>query len=129
VDALKGRVAVLALTAILFAGCGGGGDPGAKVEASLRQYISARGPEGSFLPVGAGPPRVVDNACRDRHVKTKKGQEVISRTAATVFRNPVALWSCVVRFERLGVPTLVAVDDDEEVVWVAPGRFEQFGVR
>jgi hypothetical protein len=119
----------LAFVAVLFAGCGGGGDDRATVEANLRHYISTLGPEGSALPVGAGPPRVRDNACQDRHVKTKRGQEVVSRTAGRIFPTPVALWSCVVRFRSLAVPVLVAVNESNEVVWLAPGRFEQFEVK
>ena len=59
--------AALALTAMLAAGCGGGGDPRPKVEAGLRHYFSTLSPEDSIFPTGAGPPRVKDNGCKDLH--------------------------------------------------------------
>ena len=122
-------LAALALSAMLLTACGGGGDDRTKVEASLRDYITTAGPGGTFLPVGAGPPRVADNACQDRHVKIKSGHGVLSRTAGRFFANPVALWSCVIRFGSLSVPALVAINDSNKVVWLAPGRFEQFEVK
>jgi hypothetical protein len=70
---------VLVLAVGLLAGCGGGNDR-AKVEASLRQYISGFSPDQGPFPIGAGPPRVRNNSCTDRHVKVKKGQALISRT-------------------------------------------------
>ena len=120
--------AALALTA-LPAGCGGGGDPGAKVEESLLHYVGSMHPEDSPFPAGAGLLRVEQKSCTDRHVKTKRGQEVVSRTAGMIFPNPVALWSCVIRFGSLRLPTLVAVNDSNKVVWAVPGRFEQFEVK
>jgi hypothetical protein len=46
--------AALALSAMLLAGCGGGADPGAKVEDSLQDYLGATNPEQGFFLVGAG---------------------------------------------------------------------------
>lgn len=54
--------ASVALTVVLSAGCGGGGDDPAKVEANLQRFLAT--PENSpGLPVGGGPPRVKDNSC------------------------------------------------------------------
>jgi hypothetical protein len=123
----------LALLAVLLAGCGGGGNSSAKVDASLRKYISSQTPEDSIFPVGAGPPRVRDNACEDRHastdVSTKRWEAVESRTASRIFPFRVAFWSCVVRFKNLSMPVIVALDDSKRVVWVASGRLEQFRFR
>jgi hypothetical protein len=48
---------ILVLTAVLLAGCGGGGgDDRAKVAANLQDYFVSLGPEGGPFPVGAGPP-------------------------------------------------------------------------
>ena len=104
--------AALALTAMLVAGCSGGGDPRtkvvagdphAKVEASLRHYFSTLHPEDSSFPTGAGPPRVKDNSCVklepapltlpfdkvrvNGHVRlfTPKGQQVSSWHCAVIF--------------------------------------------
>src|SRR5207244_3063903 len=69
---------VLALTAMVFIACGGGGaDDGAKVEASLQHYLRTPYPpqthsavdlfpDGLFL-IGAGPPRVMENSCKKIH--------------------------------------------------------------
>jgi hypothetical protein len=122
--------AALALTAMLLAGCGGGGgDTGAKVEDSLLHYVGSMHPEDSPFPAGAGLPRVEQKSCTDRHVKTKRGQEVMSATAGMIFPNPVELWSCVIRFGSLRMPTLVAVNDSNKIVWAVPGSFEQFEVK
>jgi hypothetical protein len=111
--------AVLALTAMLVAGCAGGGDhPRPKVEAGLRHYFSTFSPEDSVFPYGAGPPRVKDNGCKDLHrkfpllppgsTKFKKGEK------------KVALWQCFVRFKNFTLTVHVAVNDSTEVVWVLP---------
>ena len=68
--------AALALAAILLTGCGGSDDR-TKVEASLRHYISTLVPGDVAFPIGSGPPRVQDKSCKDRHVTTKKGSEVV----------------------------------------------------
>jgi hypothetical protein len=104
----------LSLVAVLFAACGGGDDR-AKVEASLRHYLDTLVPEESAFPIGAGPPRVTDNSCKDVHVKTGNGQVL-----GPVRTEGLALWSCLVRFARVAFPVLVAVDESTEVVWAAP---------
>ncbi len=115
---LRFSCVTLALTGVLLAGCGGGGDR-AKVEASLRDYLGAVNPEHSSFPVGAGVPRVRDNACKDEHVKVQKGK--LLSDAAGIWRarfpEEVALWSCVVRFGSHGQQATVAVTGSTKVVW------------
>ena len=65
--------AALALAAMLLTGCGGSDDR-AKVEASLQQHLGSFNPEDLSFPIGAGPPRLQDKSCKDRHVTTKSGQ-------------------------------------------------------
>jgi len=131
VDSRAGLVVLLiasALTAMLMAGCGGGNDR-AKVEADLRQYISGLSPEQAPFPIGAGPPRVRNNSCKDRHVKVKKGQALLSRTAGVYLPEGTALWSCVVKFRSLAQPVVVAVKGGTKVVWATPGKFEDFELK
>jgi hypothetical protein len=116
------------LAVVLLAGCGGGNDR-AKVEASLRQYISGFSPDQGPFPIGAGPPRVRNNSCTDRHVKVKKGQALISRTLTVYLPDGLALWSCVVKFRSLAQPVLVGVKGGTKVVWATPGKFEDFELK
>jgi hypothetical protein len=102
----------LAVTVVLLAGCGGGGDDQAKVEASLQRYLVSLVPADGPFPIGAGPARVKDDACKDRHMEDGKGY---------------ALWACVVKFGAYPMPVVVAVDDDTEVVTALPGNlFKKF---
>jgi hypothetical protein len=105
---------ILGLTAVLLAGCGGGGDR-AKVEASLHDYLVSLVPEDGPFPIGAGTARVKENGCKDRHVKDGMG---------------LAVWAYVVKFGTLAMPVVVAVDDSTEVVAALPGAlpgvFNQF---
>jgi hypothetical protein len=119
---------ILALIAVLLAGCGAGDDH-AKVEASLQHYLGNLTPEDAPFPAGAGIPRVKDNGCEDRDVKTEKGQVLSSRNLTVRMGEGLALWSCVVRFGTLAMPVLVAVDDSTDVVWATPGEFEQFKLK
>jgi hypothetical protein len=124
---------ILALTAVLLVGCGGGNDR-AKVEASLQHYLGDLAPEFAPFPVGAGIPRVKHNGCKDRQVKTEKGQVLSSRNRAinplmVRIKEGLAFWSCVVRFGTLAMPVLVAVDDSTEVVFATPGEFKQFKLK
>jgi hypothetical protein len=112
----------LALTflavAVPLAGCGGGGDDRATVEARLRHYFSTFNPEDSIFPTGAGPPRVKDNSCKDLHRKFP-----LLPTGSTKFKNgekKVAFWQCPVRFKNFTVPVVVAVNESSEVVWALP---------
>ena len=108
--------------AVLLAGCGGGGggDDQAKVEAGLRHYISGLNPEDAGFPIGAGPPRVRGNGCKDRHVTTNGGLYEF-HNAGRYFPAGLALWSCVVTFRNsLTLPVDVAVKGSE-VVAVFPG--------
>jgi hypothetical protein len=117
---------ILALSAVLLAGCGGGDDP-AKVEASLRDYLrNLPSPEDSPFPTGAGYPRVKSNGCKDRHVKIEKGQVLFSRNVTARIPEGLALWSCVLRFGSLALPVLVAVDNSTKVFWATPGKFNEF---
>jgi hypothetical protein len=93
---------MLPLTAVLLAGCGGGDDQ-AKVEASPQHYLVSLGPEAGPFPIGAGPPRVKENGCKDRHVKKK---EVLTRNAGLIFAKALAVWACVVK-----VGTHIAMPD------------------
>jgi hypothetical protein len=112
---------ILALAAVLSAGCGGGGGDHAKVEASLHRYLVSLVPGDAPFPVGAGTPRVRENSCKDRHVKIEKA--LAWPGVQGRFRQPLglALWQCVVKFGTLATPVLVAVDDSTEVVAAAPG--------
>jgi hypothetical protein len=114
---------------MLLAGCGGGGaDPGAKVEDSLRDYLGAANPEETGFPLGAGAPRVRHKACNDGHVKVPKGQLLSDRVGMHKARFPeeVALWSCVVTFGSLAQPATVAVTGSTKVVWAIGLPLEAF---
>jgi len=115
--AVTGR---LALFAVLFAGCGGG-DDGAKVEAGLRSYLGTVVPEESGLPSGAGPPRVADHSCRNRHVKTGNwlGLALWDLHVPRARHLELTLWSCVVRVGNVALPVSVAVNERTEVVWAS----------
>src|SRR5262249_22061792 len=117
---LVSSLAALALIAVLLAGCAGA-DNGVNVEASLRHYLSTLTPEAGAFPIGAGPPRVKDNGCTDRHVKTKRGQAYSFHSATVLLPEGLALWSCVVTFRNsLTLPVAVAVKGSE-IVGVFPG--------
>ena len=121
--------AALALTAMLAAGCGGGGEPRPKIEAGLRHYFSTFNPEDSIFPYGAGAPRVIDNGCKELHRKFPLppvgdwvGLSLDADGHLTLpakFRN-VALWQCFVRFNAFTLTVHLAVNDSNEVVWAAP---------
>jgi len=112
--------AALALAATLLTGCGGSDDR-TKVEASLQQYVGSFHPEDAPFPIGAGPPRLQDKSCKDRHVTIKRGQVHSFHNASVIFPEALALWSCVVTFRNsLALPVDVAVKGSE-VVAVFPG--------
>jgi hypothetical protein len=67
----------LALLAVLFAGCGGGGADHAKVEASLRDYLDTVLPDETGLPLGLGV-----QACADRPVGGSIPSPPISRNSS-----------------------------------------------
>ena len=119
-DALKAPAA-LALTAVLLTACGAADDR-VKVEASLGHYIAGLSPNlPEPFPIGAGPPRVQDKSCKDRHVTTKRGQVHSFHSATVGLPEGLALWSCVVIFRNsLTLPVVVAVKGSE-VVAVFPG--------
>jgi hypothetical protein len=128
----------IVLTAMLVAGCGGGSDPHANVEAGLQHYFSTFNPEDSIFPFGAGPPRVKGNGCKDLHRKflqpgsimlrkgKQKGEQVIRPGSIMMSKGEqkddqtVALWQCFVRFEDFTLTVQVAVNDSNEVVWAVP---------
>jgi hypothetical protein len=89
---------LLALAALLVAGCGGGGSDQAKVEANLQHYVNGLRPELSGFPMGLGLPKVKANSCSDRHIEVEKRDVMWSSTR---FGVPVgiegALWGCVVK--------------------------------
>jgi hypothetical protein len=113
--------ATLALTAVLLAGCGGGGDDQGKVEAGLHRYLVSLVPDRNPFPVGVGTPRVKDNSCKDRHVKAEKWHMIWSRSVSFKMGVRVALWTCVVKLGTLAMPVNVVVDDRGEVVMAVPG--------
>ena len=121
--------AAMVLTAMLIAGCGGGGDPRAKVEAGLQHYFSTFVPEDSIFPTGAGPPRVKGNGCKDLHRKFRlllrpgsimRPGSIIMSNGEQKGERTLALWQCFVRFENFELTVQVAVNDSTEVVWAVP---------
>ena len=113
--------AALALAAMLLTGCGGSDDR-TKVEASLRHFVAGLSPNlPQPFPTGAGPPRVQDKSCKDRHVTIKRGQVHSFHNATVIFPEALALWSCAVIVRNsLTLPVDVAVKGSE-VVAVFPG--------
>ena len=107
---------ILALFPMLLAGCGGGVDDHARVEANLQHYLLSSAPGDTALPIGAGAPRVKDNGCFK-----------LDKNAAwpDPFHLPppvrLALWNCLVQFGTLATALTVAVDDSAEVVAAATG--------
>ncbi len=108
-------LAALALTAVLAACGGGGSDDRAKVEASLRDYLSTLDPQAclnsrfcrqGLFPLGAGAPRVRENSCK------KIG----------TFPEGLSAWSCVVTFAngKSALPVAVAVKGSGEVSSAGP---------
>ena len=108
---------------MLLTACGGSSAVDrAKVEASLRHYISTLDPQacldslfceqGAF-PVGAGVPQVRKNSCKKIHTGPLRAG-----------RNPKGLsaWSCVITFAhgKAALPVAVAVKSSGEVYWAAP---------
>jgi hypothetical protein len=116
------RVALtfLAVSAPL-AGCGGGGDDRATVEAGLQHYFSTFNPEDSIFPTGAGPPRVKDKGCKDLHQKAPllPFGSIKLPPGSPEFKKG-ELWQCSVRFKNFTLPVAVAVNDRSEVVWARP---------
>jgi hypothetical protein len=115
-------LAALALTAMLLTACGGGGDDHAKVEASLRHYVSTLHPQACLdsafcqqgvFPLGAGVPQVRENSCKKIHTGPLRAP-----------RNPKGLsaWSCVITFAhgKTALPVAVAVKGSGEVYSAVP---------
>jgi hypothetical protein len=115
--------AAIVLTAMLVAGCDGGSDPRANVEAALQHYFSTFIPEDSIFPIGAGPPRVKGNGCKDLHRKFRpllRPGSIMMSKGEQKDEQTVALWQCFVRFENFTLTVQVAVNDRNEVVWAVP---------
>jgi hypothetical protein len=128
----------LALVAVLLAGCGGGSDDRATVEASLQRYFSTIHPEDSDFPTGAGPPRVKDKGCVklepapltlpfnkvrvNGHVRlfTPKGRQV-------------SFWHCAVTFGTYRPTRVAVIVQGTEVLTATPdpvgGRVRQAPAR
>jgi hypothetical protein len=107
----------LALAAVLVAGCGGGGNDPAKVEANLQQYLTGLPPQGTGFPMGLGPPKVKANSCRDRHVRVEKGDVMWSSTRPGVpLGSGGTLWGCVVKVGKYVARVNVLVADRSRVV-------------
>src|SRR5262245_12752234 len=113
--------ASVALTMVLLAGCGGGGDDRARVEDGLRDYLGALSParRQSSFPTGAGVPRVRRKACNDGHVKVPSGQVLWDRAGVWKATLPeeVALWTCVVTLGGVVGRATEAVSDRHEDLW------------
>ena len=109
--------ATLALTLVLLAGCGGGGNDQAKVEADLQRYMLGMPPEQTGFPMGLGSPKVKAGSCRDRNVRVEKRDVMWSSTR---FGVPVgtggALWGCVVKLGTYVTQVHVLVVDRTTVV-------------
>jgi hypothetical protein len=103
-----------ALMAVLLAGCGGGTDDRAKVEASLRQYVSTVAPKESGFPLGAGAPRVKKNSCK------KIPTDVSSALTRKGLLPKGVIWWCNVTFKRVTLPTLVVLKANGEVLAARP---------
>ena len=118
--------AALALAAMLLTGCGGGGaDEGAKVEASLQDYLRTPYPQQSLgdmspvvgvfivgvFPIGAGPPQVRENSCKKIHTGKVRPARLQGLSG----------WSCVITFSpgKTALPVAVAVKGSGEVYWAA----------
>jgi hypothetical protein len=110
--------AALALAATLLTGCGGSDDR-AKVETSLRHYLSTLDPQACLnsrfcqqgvFPLGAGVPQVKENSCKKIHTSPARLPEGLSG------------WSCVITFPpgKTALPVAVAAKDNGEVSWAAP---------
>jgi hypothetical protein len=108
--------ATVALSAVLFGGCGGDGEDHAKVEANLQNYLVSLVPEEARFPIGAGTPRVENNSC------FKREENSAWPNLLDVPPPPrLARWSCAVKFGTLSTPVTIAVDDDTKVVAATPG--------
>ena len=112
-------LAALALTAVLAACGGGGSDDRAKVEASLRDYLSTLDPRaclesrfcrGGLFPLGAGVPQVKENSCKNLH------------TGPARLAEGFAGWSCEITFppRKTALPVDVAVNGSGVVTWAEP---------
>jgi hypothetical protein len=119
--------AALGLAAMLLTGCGGSDDR-AKIEASLRDYLSTPYPQeclnsgfcpqGAF-PVGAGAPQVKENSCKKIHTGLARVPE---GPRPAWLSEGLPGWSCVITFPpgKTALPVAVAVKDNGEVFWAAP---------
>jgi hypothetical protein len=108
---------VLALAAVLVAGCGGGGNHPAKVEANLQHYLNGLYPEQTGFPIGLGLPKVKANSCIDRHVRVEKGDVKWSSISFGVpMAGEGALWGCVVKVGTYVARVNVLVVDGTRVV-------------
>ena len=107
-------LAALALTAVLACG-GGGSDDRAKVEVSLRDYLSTLDPRaclesrfcrGGLFPLGAGVPQVREKSCKKNHTPALRGPSA---------------WSCVITFPpgKTAMPVAVGVKGRGVVTWAA----------
>ena len=105
------------LAVVLLAGCGGGGNDPAKVEANLRQYLNGLPPEQTGFPIGLGRPQVKANSCIDRRVRVEKGDVVWSSTSFGVpyVGSEGALWGCIVKVGTYVARVNVLVVDDSRV--------------
>jgi hypothetical protein len=133
--------ASLALTAVLLAGCGGGGrDDQARVEAGLQNYLNNLYPEDSSFPTGAGPPRVKDRGCFKGEPAPVESSplpkvRVNGRMRLLTPRGRrVAFWHCAVIFGTYRPMRVAVVVDGTKVISAMPaivgsGRVKQAPAR
>ena len=143
-------VASVTLTVMPLAGCGGGGDDRAKVEANLQRFLATPEHAPGF-PVGVGPPRVKDHSCSKvegshavwRLISAKDlppgmtavlppGRKVVLAPGMRIFtpRDLRSLgtdisathWECLVEIGTAdAIPAVVTVqDENDDVLWASP---------
>lgn len=125
-------IASLAFAAIVLTltACGGGSIDSTKVEASLREYLTALDPKACLdstfcdqgvFPLGAGFPQVKKHSCKKAHIgplrpaRFPKGQPRPPRPP-----EGLTPWLCVITFAhgKSALPVSVAVKRSGEV-WMA----------
>jgi hypothetical protein len=126
--------ATLALTGVLLAGCGGGGDDQARVETGLQNYLGNLYPEDSDFPTGAGPPRVKAKGCFKLEPPSLKRRVKGPARARVFVPKGVTFWRCAVIFGTYRPMRVAVVYDGTKVTGATPapvgsGRVHQAPAR